>query len=82
MVEKSKPEGKARETRRGGRKGSPPGRNLKLGTRGDRATPRSQAGSGKRKSRTGATQTVTQEATASAAPRDQRRAKRPGGRAR
>jgi hypothetical protein len=68
MAERSKPEGKARETRRGGRKGSPPARNLRLGARGARATPRARAGNER---------AVTQEATGAAAPRDQRRSKRP-----
>ncbi len=46
MAELGKPAGKARETRRGGRKGSPPGRNIRLGKRGDRDTPRSHAADG------------------------------------
>jgi hypothetical protein len=54
MAELGKPTGKSRETRRGGRKGSPPGRNFRLGKRGDRDTPRSHAADG---------EDVTQEAT-------------------
>jgi hypothetical protein len=47
MADLGKPIGKARETRRGGRKGSPPGgRSFRPGTRGDRDTPRANAAKG------------------------------------
>jgi hypothetical protein len=48
MAGSDRPQGKARATRRGGRKGSPPGgRNFKLGARGDRDTPIAHAEGGR-----------------------------------
>jgi hypothetical protein len=47
-MDRGKPIGKARATRRGGRKGSPPGgRGFQPGTRGDRDTPKSHAEEGR-----------------------------------